>query len=35
MEYHWVKGAGRLTPVVVPNTELNDSEDWKMWALYN
>jgi hypothetical protein len=33
MEYHWVKGAGRLTPVVVPNTEINNSEDWQMWAV--
>ncbi|MBU2893660.1 hypothetical protein KO495_10045 [Colwellia sp. D2M02] len=32
MEYHWVKGAGRLTPVVVPNPRINDSEDWQMWA---
>jgi len=32
-EYHWVNGAGRLTPVVVPNTEINDSEDWQMWAI--
>jgi len=33
MEYHWVKGAGRLTPVVVPNIIINDSEDWEMWAV--
>jgi hypothetical protein len=33
MEYHWVNGAGRLTPVVVPNTLINDSEDWQMWAV--
>jgi len=33
MEYHWVRGAGRLTPVVVPNTQINDSEDWQMWAV--
>lgn len=33
MEYHWVNGAGRLTPVVVPNTLINDSEDWTMWAV--
>ncbi len=32
-EYHWVRGAGRLTPVVVPNTQINDSEDWQMWAI--
>ncbi|PKI14059.1 hypothetical protein [Colwellia sp. 12G3] len=33
IEYHWVNGAGRLTPVVVPNTLINDSEDWQMWAV--
>ena len=33
MEYHWVNGAGRLTPVVVPNVTLNNSEDWQMWAV--
>jgi len=33
LEYHWVKGAGRLTPVVVPNTHINDSESWEMWAV--
>lgn len=33
MEYHWVKGAGRLTPVVAPNPQINDSEDWQMWAM--
>ena len=32
LEYHWVQGAGRLTPVVVPNPRVNDSEDWTMWA---
>ncbi|MFQ3276411.1 MAG: hypothetical protein ACI9VO_000421 [Colwellia sp.] len=33
MEYHWVNGAGRLTPVVMPNTLINDSKDWNMWAV--
>lgn len=32
-EYHWVNGAGRLTPVVAPNPKINDSEDWQMWAV--
>jgi hypothetical protein len=32
LEYHWVKGAGRLTPVVLPNPNINNSEDWQMWA---
>lgn len=31
-EHHWVKGTARLTPVVVPNTVLNDEEHWQMWA---
>jgi hypothetical protein len=33
IEYHWVKGAGRLTPVVAPNPKINNAEDWQMWAL--
>ena len=32
-EYHWVRGAGRLTPVVTPNPRVNSSEDWQMWAI--
>lgn len=32
LEYHWFHGAGRLTPVVVPNPRANDSEDWQLWA---
>jgi len=32
-EYHWVRGAGRLTPVVLPNPRVNSSEDWQMWAV--
>lgn len=32
-EYHWVRGAGRLTPVVVPNPRVNSSEKWQMWAI--
>jgi len=32
-EYHWVRGAGRLTPVVLPNPSVNSSEDWQMWAV--
>lgn len=32
-EYHWVSGAAKLTPVVVPNPELNSTEDWSMWAI--
>lgn len=33
VEYHWVEGTGRLTPVVVPNTDINDSKNWQMWAV--
>ncbi|MGL1957279.1 MAG: hypothetical protein OCD00_08185 [Colwellia sp.] len=33
VEYHWVKGGGRLTPVVIPNPEANNSEYWQMWAV--
>jgi len=33
VEYHWVNGTARLTPLVTPNPELNDSEDWQMWAV--
>jgi hypothetical protein len=32
-EYHWVKGAGRLSPIALPNTVLNNSEAWQMWAV--
>jgi len=32
-EYHWVRGAGRLTPVVLPNPLVNSSEYWQMWAV--
>ncbi|MEW6981095.1 hypothetical protein AAD001_00430 [Colwelliaceae bacterium 6471] len=31
-EYHLVDGTARLTPVVLPNTQLNDDENWQMWA---
>ena len=33
LEFHQVKGAARLTPVVLPNTELNNQEKWQFWAL--
>jgi hypothetical protein len=32
-EYHKVKGTGRLAPVFTPNTQLNDSKYWDMWAV--
>jgi len=33
LEYHWVKGGGRLTPVVLPNPVMNNSENWQLWAM--
>ncbi len=32
-EYHYIKGAARLTPVVLPNPLINDSENWQLWAV--
>ena len=32
-EYHWFKGTGRLTPVVLPNPVINNSEHWQLWAV--
>ncbi|NQY87522.1 MAG: hypothetical protein HRT51_07190 [Colwellia sp.] len=32
LEYHWLQGAGRLTPVVIPNPFINSSKNWKLWA---
>jgi hypothetical protein len=33
VEYHWFQGAGRLTPVVLPNPHINDSKNWRLWAV--
>ncbi|TYK64210.1 hypothetical protein [Colwellia echini] len=33
VEYHWVEGGGRLTPVVVPNPLINNSEKWTISAI--
>jgi len=33
LEYHWLQGAGRLTPVVLPNSQINDKSNWQLWAL--
>jgi hypothetical protein len=33
LEYHWFQGAGRLTPVVLPNPQINDSKNWQLWAV--
>jgi hypothetical protein len=33
LEYHWVHGTGRLSPVVLPNPIANNSEHWQMWAV--
>ncbi|MEP1446430.1 MAG: TonB-dependent receptor [Paraglaciecola sp.] len=32
-EYHKVKGTARLAPIFTPNTILNDSKYWDMWAI--
>lgn len=32
LEYHWFQGAGRLTPVVLPNPLVNDSKHWQLWT---
>lgn len=32
VEYHWFQGAGRLTPVVIPSPQINDSKNWQLWA---
>jgi hypothetical protein len=32
-EYHKMKGTGRLAPIFTPNTDLNASKYWDMWAV--
>ena len=32
-EYHWFQGAGRLTPVVLPNPQINKRKNWQLWAV--
>ncbi|WJG09518.1 TonB-dependent receptor [Aliiglaciecola sp. LCG003] len=32
-EFHRVKGAGRLAPVLQPNTLLNDRKYWNIWGI--
>jgi len=32
-EYHYIKGTARLTPVVLPNPKINNSENWQLWAV--
>lgn len=32
LENHWVKGAARLTPIVLPDPVTNDKEYWQVWA---
>jgi hypothetical protein len=32
-EYHRVKGTGRLAPIFTPDTQLNHSKYWDMWAV--
>ena len=31
-EYHWMEGAARLNPIVLPNPQMNE-EHWKVWAV--
>ncbi len=33
VEYHWVDGTARLTPVLLPNVVLNNNQHWQMWAM--
>lgn len=32
-EYHWLQGTSRLTPVVRPDPEANNSKNWQLWAM--
>lgn len=32
LEYHWLQGAGRLSPVVIPNPSVNDNKNWQLWT---
>lgn len=32
IEHHWFDGTARLTPVVLPNVELNHEAHWQLWA---
>lgn len=32
-EYHWMEGAARLNPMVLPNSTINNKEQWNMWAV--
>ena len=32
-EFHRVKGTGRLAPVFIPNTQLNDRKYWSIWGV--
>lgn len=33
LEYHWLQGAGRLIPAVLPNPQVNGSKNWQLWAV--
>ncbi len=33
LEYHWLQGGGRLTPVVLPNPQVNDAKHWQLCAV--
>ncbi|WP_448553665.1 hypothetical protein [Thalassotalea montiporae] len=32
LEHHWFEGTARLTPVVVPNTAINNDKHWQLWS---
>ena len=32
-EYHWMQGAARLSPVILPDPIANDSKNWQVWAI--
>lgn len=32
-EFHRVKGAARLAPVLIPNVQINNNKYWNIWAL--
>ncbi|MDX2367106.1 MAG: hypothetical protein QNK36_01655 [Colwellia sp.] len=32
-EYHYINGTARLTPVVLPDPQINDSKNWQLWAV--
>ncbi|ASP48207.1 hypothetical protein [Cognaticolwellia beringensis] len=33
VEYHWMQGGARLSPIVQPDPIANDSKNWQVWAI--